>query len=148
MILRRLAALSTVLLLAAACGSERVTNRDPVGDPSLRPAPPLTGSMEADRAELARLEEAARELARTEGCDSGASCATAPVGAKACGGPRYYLTYCRLSTDEARLRLQLDEVERFERAFNARYGIASTCDFVSAPPVEAVGGSCRAAARP
>jgi hypothetical protein len=68
----------------------------------------------------------------------------APVGAKACGGPRYYVAYCRTSTDVDALRARLAALERFERDFNARYGIASTCDFVMEPTPELSGGSCRA----
>ena len=146
---RRLASFLVPLLaatLVAGCGGERLAT-DP-GDSSLRVAPSLTGTLALDYAELERLEAAAAALATVEGCAASGSCAAIAVGAKACGGPRYYLTYCRLTTDEARLRLQLDEVERFERAFNARYGIVSTCDLPLPPAVEAAGGSCRASARP
>ena len=143
MIRARLLPLAAALLLAA-CAGERIAATD-TAEPSLRHAPALTGDPERDRAELVRLEEAAAALARADGCDDAASCATIAVGAKACGGPRYHLTYCRLTTNEDRLRRQVAEVERFERALNERYRIASTCDFVSAPAVEAVGGSCRAA---
>lgn len=143
MIRCRLLPLAATFLLAA-CGAERVADTGPTA-PELRQAPALSGSLERDRAELGRLEAAAAALARADGCDAAESCATIAVGAKACGGPRYYLTYCRLTTSETLLRRQVEEIERFERAMNERYAIGSTCDFVGPPVVEAAGGSCRAA---
>ena len=143
MIRRRVLPLLAVLLLAA-CGGERIAATG-TAEPTLRHAPALVGDLERDRAELARLEAAAAALARADGCDDAASCATIGIGAKACGGPRYHLTYCRRTTNEDLLRRQAAEIERFERSLNERYGIGSTCDFVGPPPVEVVGGSCRAA---
>jgi hypothetical protein len=104
----------------------------------------LTGDQGADRAMLARLEREAAELAQTEGCSESASCRAAPVGAKACGGPRRYLVYCAVRTNERALLAKLEDLRRLEREFNRRYEIVSTCDFISEPQVESVGGVCRA----
>ena len=142
MIRHRLAPLLAALLLAACGGGGGVTTEP--GDSQLRVAPGLSGTLEQDRAELQRLDAAAAALASAEGCSDAASCATIAVGAKACGGPRHYLTYCRLTTDEDRLRRQVAEIERFERAMNERYGLASTCEFVAPPTIGVAGGSCRA----
>ena len=147
---------ASALLAAVACRVEPVTadggpEGDAPGDGTQPPASQtpvaLTGDQAADRAQLARLEEEAKRLARTDGCRTAGDCAAAPVGAKACGGPRYYLPYCRLSTDSAALYRKLGEIERFERAFNERYDVASTCEFVVPPDLQVVAGACRAATR-
>lgn len=141
--IRRHALPLAAALLLAGCAGERIAATD-IAEASLRHAPALTGDFERDRAELDRLEGAAGALARTDGCDDAGSCATIAVGIKACGGPRYHLVYCRRTTNEDRLRRQVAEIERFDRAMAERYRLASTCDFATTPTVEAVGGSCRA----
>ncbi len=134
------------LLLLGACRAEPV---DPDGTPrGSAPAARLTGNQETDRATLQRLEKEASELARTEGCSSAGACRSIAVGAKACGGPRYYLPYCPVSTDEAALRAQLERLAAFERSYNERYGIASTCEMAMPPQLELSGGACVAAGRP
>jgi len=55
---------------------------------------------------------------------------------------RSYITYCVKTTDSVALYRKLDEVARAERAYNAKYKIASTCEFRMPPTVEAVAGSC------
>jgi hypothetical protein len=139
---RRLVA-ALCLPFVAACGGggsvEPADDAAPLGE--LRRAE-LSGDLAADRAQLVRLEERVRAIARTDGCAGGA-CDAIAVGAKACGGPRYYLAYCRTTTDVAALEATVAEIERFERLFNERYGVASTCDVVPRPDVVGSGGSCR-----
>ena len=60
-------------------------------------APEMTEA--EDQAELARLEAEARALASPDGCAQPGDCRSAPVGAKACGGPRSYVVYCAATTD-------------------------------------------------
>ncbi len=48
--------------------------------------------------------EKIRALIGDAACDSDAQCRTVPVGAKACGGPSYYLPWSTKRTDEAALR--------------------------------------------
>ncbi|HEY7408727.1 MAG TPA: hypothetical protein VH638_10715 [Gemmatimonadaceae bacterium] len=96
-------------------------------------------------ARVRELEQQARALARTDGCDQGSQCATAPVGAKACGGPRTYLVYCRATTDEAALLRALDELKRAEEEYNRAAGLASDCMFVTPPAVRLEGATCMAA---
>lgn len=102
-------------------------------------------SEEEDRAALQRLEQEARALANTTGCSTASECRTAPVGSKACGGPRTYLVYCAATTDSVALFRKLDELKRAEDDFNRRYGVVSTCDFVLPPAVTLSGGECQAA---
>ena len=124
---------SALVLLLAACSS-----------PTKAKAP--TADREVDQATVQRLEAEARALAKTEGCTSGEQCRAAPVGAKPCGGPRYYLPYCVLTTDERALSAKLDELKRAEEAYNRQTGAFSTCEFIVEPTVEVVDGACQATA--
>jgi len=140
--LRGLAAALLLAPLAAACGGADTVQPEAPGPIGGLQRVELSGDQAADRAQLARLDERVRALARTEGCADGA-CDAIAVGAKACGGPRYYVAYCRTTTDVPALEATVAEIERFERLFNERYGIVSTCDYALRPEVGVSGGACR-----
>ena len=102
---------------------------------------------EADSAALGRLFDEARALARREGCPNSAQCRAVAIGSKACGGPRGYVIYCPLTTDEPALRRKAAEATQTERAFNVKYQLASDCAYVMVPPLESAGGTCQIAQR-
>jgi hypothetical protein len=115
------------------------------GDSTPPPASAQAGTQEADWAAILRLEDQAKAIAKTSGCATVSQCRTAPVGNRACGGPRYYLAYCSTSTDSAALFRKLDEIVAAEDAYNRKYQLASTCEFRMPPPLALSGGECRAA---
>ena len=96
-----------------------------------------------DEARVRELERQARALAKTDGCDRADQCAAAPLGAKACGGPRAYLVYCRATTDEAALMRALDELKRAEEGYNRAAGLVSDCMLVQQPEVRLEGRTCK-----
>jgi len=104
----------------------------------------FTGDRDKDWAQIVALEDQAKALVKTAGCTSADQCRTAPVGNRACGGPRYYLVYCSRTTDSAALFTKLKAVADAEGEFNKRYQIVSTCEFRMPPKVALVGASCRA----
>jgi len=104
----------------------------------------LTGDQKTDWDQIVALENEAKALVKTDGCTSAGDCRTAPVGSRACGGPRYYLVYCSRTTDSAALFRKLDAVAVAEREFNARYQMVSTCEFRTPPKVGLSGASCAA----
>jgi hypothetical protein len=104
----------------------------------------LTGDQKTDWAQIVALEDQAKALVKTDGCSSAGECRTAPVGNRACGGPRYYLVYCSRTTDSAALFKKLDAVAAAEREFNAKYQLVSTCEFRLPPRVALSGASCQA----
>ena len=130
-----LLALSTFL----ACSPANQTPSDP---------PPgkivFTGDQKTDWDQIVALENQARALVKADGCSSADQCRTAPVGSRACGGPRYYLVYCAKSTDSAALFDKLKQVAAAEEEFNKRYQLASTCEFRMPPKVALTGSSCQA----
>lgn len=121
---------------------------DPVQLPGPGGAPVTPAGNSAQRRDwdaIVRLENQAKAIARSSGCGSTEQCRVAPVGAKACGGPRYYISYCARSTDSAALFRKLDQVAAAERAYNRKYNIMSTCEFAVPPTPLLSGGACTAA---
>lgn len=137
------------LLIAAACAAPAPPTPD--SSPADTAAPiavprrtPPTGDQSWDQAVIDQLGRDARSLANAEKCTDVGECRVAPLGVKACGGPREYVVYCAATTDTVALFRKLEELARAERAFNERYGIASTCDFRAEPTVALVGQRCSA----
>lgn len=145
MLTRSLSALFAITLVLAAC-SQGTPGPVPVGPGGDKIV--FTGDQQADWAQIVTLENQAKALLKTEGCSSAAQCRTAPVGSRACGGPRYYLVYCAQTTDSAALFRKLDAVAAAEREFNTRYNVMSTCEFRMPPTVALSGGSCQAQQAP
>jgi hypothetical protein len=141
MLTRSFSVLSAILLVVAACtqGSPGTVPVGPGGDKVI-----FTGDQKADWAQIVALEDQAKALVKTGGCASAGQCRTAPVGSRACGGPRYYLVYCAVTTDSAALFRKLDAVAAAERQYNTRYQIVSTCEFRMPPTVALSGSSCQA----
>ena len=102
----------------------------------------VPANQQSDWAAIEKIEAEAKSLAKTGGCTASGDCRAAPVGSRACGGPRYYLPYCAKTTDSVALFRKLDEVAKAEQAYNKKYNLASTCEFRMPPTVNAVGGSC------
>jgi hypothetical protein len=116
-------------LVAACSGSP--TGAAPRADLRVIDGVP-SGDQAADRAALDSAERAIRAVAAPGPCANG-SCASLPLGAKPCGGPWSYVSYCPTAPGAERLRGMAAELARVERAYNERYRIASTCDYVMAP---------------
>ena len=112
--------------------------------PDPEPQSPPGQSLQADSATLARLEQEARAIARTDGCSAADQCATAPVGERACGGPRDYIVYCARTTDTAALHRKLAELRQAEMDLNRRTNAVSTCEFREPPGTALIAGACRA----
>jgi hypothetical protein len=134
-----------ISLVAAACSSSSQSGV-PVGPGDEKIV--FTGDQKADWGQIVALENQAKVIAKAEGCSSASQCRTAPVGARACGGPRYYIVYCAQSTDSAALFRKLDAVATAEREYNQRYNLVSTCEFRMPPNVGLVAGSCLQQAQP
>jgi hypothetical protein len=129
-------------ILMSGCTQPAPTNGP--GSPNDDPSYAVTGDQKADWQRILDLEERAKASVRTDGCTSGDQCRSAPVGSRACGGPRYYLVYCARTTDSAALFRSLEQVAAAERAYNTKYQVMSTCEFRMPPSVGVTGGMCAA----
>jgi hypothetical protein len=125
--------------LFAACATPK---SDAPADTGAAAAPAPGAQGDADSVAVARLEAEARALVRDSTCANDSQCSAAPLGARACGGPRDYLPYCRLSTDTVALFAKLAELETAEKAWNEKKGAMSTCEFREPPKVGVAGGRC------
>lgn len=96
----------------------------------------------AGRAAVARLESEVRALAVSRGCNAAPECRVAPVGARACGGPRTYVAYCAANTDSLALFAKLSELKAIESQLNRRAGVMGSCEVPMPPEVHVQGGHC------
>lgn len=142
MLTRSVSVVFAISLLGVAC-SQGPSGSAPIGPGGDKIV--FTGDQKADWSQVVELENQAKALAKADGCSSAAQCRTAPVGSRACGGPRYYIVYCAESTDSAALFRKLDAIAAAEREFNTRYNVMSTCEFRMPPNVTFSGGSCQQA---
>lgn len=133
----RFAAASTFCAVLACVQSPSSDSEE--SPPDQRAAQP---SGRVTRDTLAALEARARRIVNPNGCSSAASCRSAPVGAKACGGPRDFLVFCPLTTDTTALFSTLDELKRLEEQYNRQEGIVSDCMLMMAPELALEGGAC------
>lgn len=144
----RLLVLGAALITACTRGQRRADSAgggDTVGanPPAPAPAPERRGGG-SEPSDIARLEAEVRALAKTSGCERAEQCRAAPLGSKACGGPRTYIAYCSATTDSVALFRTLEELRNAEAARNQREGLASDCSMAMPPTLEVSGGSCRA----
>ena len=139
MLTRSVSLIVAISLAATAC-SPSSQSAVPVGPGGEKIV--FTGDQKADWGQIVALENQAKAIAKADGCSAAAQCRTAPVGSRACGGPRYYIVYCAQSTDSAALFRKLDAVATAEREYNQRYNRVSTCEFRMPPNVGLVAGSC------
>ncbi len=135
-----LAAAVAASFAIAACSMNATNDLGP-GDTSTSAS---SATPPSDSDQIATLEREALALAHNDGCDSVGQCRVAPVGAKACGGPRYWITWCSLSTDSAALFEKLDELRTAEQNFNQVHGVISDCSIVGPPTLVVSAGVCRA----
>jgi hypothetical protein len=126
--------LGAITLIAVACAAPPKRADSTASSSSSAPVD--------DRALLARLERDARALAKTDGCTTADACRTAPVGSRACGGPRAYVVYCAATTDSVALYRKLDSLREAEAAYNQKSGLASTCEMRMPPMPNVREGRC------
>jgi hypothetical protein len=118
----------SLVVVCAALACVKPTSDDPPASDIETPIPLQVGVDTATDPLIRRLEREAVALAKVDGCTSASQCRSAPVGSRACGGPRYYLPYCPLTTDSSALFRKLAEVERAEQDYNRRNQLVSTCE--------------------
>jgi hypothetical protein len=145
-------AAASVLAVVACSTQSRVpaddtTSKAASSAPSVAPSSATRDSASA-QVKIAQLEAEARALAKATGCNSADACRTAPVGERACGGPRDYIVYCAATTDSVALFKKLDALKTAEVEFNKSSNAMSTCEFRMPPKTASIGGRCRAAGAP
>ena len=91
---------------------------------------------EKDYRVLMDLFDEALELIEDMPCENAEEWTFTPYGAKACGGPQWFVAYpTTIDTDEFLKRIEA--YTKAEQEYNIKWSIFSTCDVV-APPTEVV----------
>lgn len=138
--LKRILTAFSICAVAGAC-TQAPVSANPADNASPGQNSGVAGTQDSDWSAILKLEGEAKAIAKVSGCTS-SECRAAPVGSRACGGPRYYIPYCAKTTDSVALYGKLDEVAKAEQAYNKKYNLASTCEFRMPPQLDVVGGSC------
>lgn len=70
-------------------------------------------------------------------------CRVIALGAKACGGPKSYLIYSNLQTNENKLKRLVDQYNSLEEKINKETNAMSDCMFIEEPKAVLVNGMCK-----
>ena len=132
----------TVWLLTLAACNRAAVPPDPADDADSKSGSVAAPTQDSDWKAIEAIEAQAKTIAKANGCSTADVCRAAPVGSRACGGPRYYIPYCSVTTDSAALFNKLQEVASAEQAYNKKYNLASTCEMRLPPALESSGGTC------
>lgn len=81
---------------------------------------------------LMDLFDDALEMIKDIACENAEDWAFTPYGAKACGGPQWFIAYPTTIDTEEFLK-RIDTYTKAEADYNQKWGIFSTCDVVSPP---------------
>jgi hypothetical protein len=139
----RLGITTLVVVASIACAKPTADDSAPTADAAPHDHLRLPASDTATDPTLHRLEREAMALANAEGCSSADQCRSAPVGNRPCGGPRYYLPFCPLTTDSVALFAKLAELGKAEGEYNQKNDLVSTCEMRMPSQLVLDGGSCR-----
>ena len=87
---------------------------------------------EKDYRVLMDLFDNALELVKDLPCENSENWTFAPYGAKACGGPQWFVAYpTTIDTEEFLKRIEV--YTKAEQDYNIKWGVFSTCDIFSQP---------------
>ena len=116
--MNKLLTLSTILLLAFACeDSTGITDKT---------------KREEDEQLLEQLYKEIEALSASVTCTEAEEWDFVAIGSKACGGPTGYMAYSTQINEEQFLE-KVDYFTEQQKAFNTKWGIASTCDIPPEP---------------
>jgi len=84
-----------------------------------------------------------RKLIGNAACTDASQCHTLPVGARACGGPEYYLAWSSANTAGDELRALGERYKAERQAGNAASGRISDCRYAIDPGAVCSAGACQ-----
>lgn len=120
-----------VSLAAMSCTPTKNVNTNLPKDISERPV--SEDSQKYDQAQLDKLKTEIEAEISKEKCTEATvnNWKPAAMGAKACGGPKYYVAYP--SKMEATILPKIENYNNKEKEFNQKYNISSDCSFIGEP---------------
>ncbi len=98
---------------------------------------------QSNRAKLNKLKkEIDREIGKPRAKRS-SQCRAIAFGAKPCGGPKSYLIYSTLQTNETKLKRLVNQYNSLEEKINKETDAMSDCMLIEEPTVSLVNGMCK-----
>jgi len=98
---------------------------------------------QSDRTRLAKLKKTIDAEIGKPRAKRLTQCKVIAFGAKPCGGPRTYLVYSNLKTNELKLKRLVSEYNTLEEKLNREGNIISDCMFVGEPQITLLNGMCK-----
>jgi secreted trypsin-like serine protease len=98
---------------------------------------------QSDRTRLAKLKKTIDAEIGKPRAKRLTQCRVIAFGAKPCGGPRTYLVYSNLKTNEPKLKRLVSEYNSLEEKLNREGNLGSDCMFVGEPQITLLNGMCR-----
>ncbi len=89
-------------------------------------------TIEQERLLLNETLENLVDISESVSCEDSDDWRFAPIGSKACGGPKGYIAYA-VSIDTVQFFAKLEQYRNDENQFNAKWGIFSDCALVQSP---------------
>ena len=100
-------------------------------------------NQQSNRADLNKLKkEIAREIGKPRARQVN-QCRVIAFGAKACGGPKTYLVYSGLQTNENKLKQLVGQYNSLEDKINKETNAISDCMFIEEPKPTIQNGMCK-----
>ncbi|ASW76007.1 hypothetical protein IQ37_14030 [Chryseobacterium piperi] len=115
-------------LTLASCGTKNVTDNLPK-DIAERPVD--ENSKKYDEVQLEKIKAIIVSEINKEKCTNADDWMAAPLGSKACGGPKSYIAYPKKL--EAEILPEIEDYNKKESEFNTKYGITSDCSVIEEP---------------
>ncbi|KFF10193.1 hypothetical protein IW15_20680 [Chryseobacterium soli] len=117
-------------LTVISCKTQTPATENLPKDISERPAD--ESSQKYDQAQLDKLKATINSEISKEKCTGNTDeWASAPMGSKACGGPKSYIAYPKKL--EASILPKIEDYNNKEKDFNTKFGITSDCTLVGEP---------------
>lgn len=120
--------LCITLALVSCAAKKNITDNLPK-DISERPAD--ENSKKYDEVQLEKIKSLLESEIAKEKCTNADDWKVAPIGSKACGGPKSYIAYPK--TIETDILPKIEDYNKREAAFNTKYGITSDCSVIEEP---------------
>lgn len=116
-------------LFMASCTSTKNMDTNLPKDVSERPLD--ENSQKYEQAQLDQLKNSIQSEISKEKCTDANEWTFAPMGAKACGGPQFYIAYPKKM--ETAILARINDYTEKVKAFNQKYGLVSDCMMIVAP---------------
>lgn len=116
-------------LFMTSCTSTKNMDANLPKDVSERPLD--ENSQKYEQAQLDQLKNSIQSEISKEKCTDANEWTFAPMGAKACGGPQFYIAYPKKM--ETAILARINDYTEKVKAFNQKYGLVSDCMMIVAP---------------